>query len=324
MAIKFVYALVSGEKDYYAEQAMVSMHSLRRHNPDSHIVLATDDETMDVVKRHGLPIMDYVSEFVTINSPEGFTPVQRSRYVKTLIRRYIKGDFLYLDCDTVILGSLKALENFEGDVAGTLFRHIKHWEKGVLPDRLVEFYNKTKIKEELDFEFYCNGGVIYCKDNEKGHRLFEAWHNCWLESSTKYGYDFDQMNLWRANVMSGNIMTELPGEYNCQMIYINRVLEYIYDCKVFHYQTFADHCTFIAFKRPEVLERIRQNGITPDIEEAIRNPMREYLLSLTVLEGRELRIYKSPAVLLARRLSQEYYWVNKAASLFCKLFRYQI
>lgn len=324
MNFKFVYALVSGESDYYAEQAMVSMHTLRQHNPECFIVLATDDETLRVIERHGLKIMDYVSECVTINSPNGFTPLQRSRYVKTLIRRCIEGDFLYLDCDTVILGSLKELEHFSGDVAGTLFRHVRHWEKGKLPDRLIEFYDITKIKENLDFEFYCNGGVIYCKDNEKGHRLFDAWHNCWLESSTKYGYDFDQMNLWRANVLSGNIMTELPGEYNCQMIYSSRVMEYVLDCKVFHYQTFSIHCPFLPFKNPEVLNRIRQNGITPDIEDAVRNMMKNYLKNILVLDGMDEIIYNSPVVIFARKISRRLKWTNSVVRFMYRLFGYKI
>lgn len=317
--MKFVYALVSGEKDYYAEQAIVSMHTLRQHNPGCHIVLATDDETLDVIGRHGLKIMEYVSECVTINSPDGFTPLQRSRYVKTLIRRYIKGDFLFLDCDTVIVGSLKELENFQGDVAGVLFRHIRHWEKGVVPNRLVEFYEQTKIKENLDFEFYCNGGVIYCKDNENGHRLFDAWHNCWLESSTKYGYDFDQMNLWRANASSGNIMTELPGEYNCQMIYASKALEYIPECKILHYQTFSSYCPFIPFKNPDVLERIRQKGITPDIEDAVSNMMRNYLKSILVLDGIDMKFYNTPVVVFARKLSRDIPWINRVVWLLYRL-----
>lgn len=324
MGLKYVYALVSGEKDYYAEQAMVSMHTLRQHNPGCHIVLATDDETLKVIESHHSRILEYVIECISINAPEGFTPVQRSRYVKTLIRRYVKGDFLYLDCDTIIMDSLAALENFEGDVAGTLFHHIRHWDKSVKPDRLTNFYKQTKIKEQLDFSFYCNGGVILCKDNENGHRLFDAWHNYWLESSTKYGYDFDQVNLWRANASLGGIMVELDGAYNCQIIYVREVRKHIDECKVLHYQTNSERIRYLPFKNPSVLENIRRNGITSEIEEMIRTLMHRYRQGLIVLDDEESRVYELPMSVLGRKLARDYAWTNKVAKFVYKLFGFNI
>ena len=276
MNLKFVYALVSSENDYYAEQAVISMHTLRRHNPGCRIVLATDSPTLDTLTGNRSLIKEYVDECVVIDSPAGFTPLQRSRYVKTLIRRYVEGDFLYLDVDTVIMGPLDDLERYEGDVAATLFRHIRHWNEGSVPDRLAEFYRQTHIEEPLHITAYYNGGVILCKDNENGRRLFDAWHRFWLESSTKYGYHFDQCNLWRANASTGNIIVELDGIYNCQMIYMQQVQEYIDRCKVFHYQSCSRTCTYVPFKNPEVLEKIRQQGITPDIEYKTQNLIELY------------------------------------------------
>ena len=322
--LKYVYAVVSGKEDYYAEQALVSMYSLRLYNPGCHIVLATDDETLSMLRDIHSPIGTYVSECVTINAPSGFTHVQRSRYVKTLIRKYIKGDFLYLDSDTVITDSLKALENFEGDVAATLFRHIKTWEKGVLPDRLLEFYEKTKIEEKLDFSFFCNGGVVFCKDTPVGHQLFETWHKYWLESSTKYGYDFDQVNLWRANASMGNVMVELNGIYNCQLIYKEKAIGYMGDCKVFHYQITSNDSIAIPFKNPAILEEIRHNGITPKIEEMAKNVKLNYLRKIVLLSGNALEIYNSPVVVLGRKISRDYKWTNKVVRFVYKFFGYEL
>lgn len=319
---KFVYAVVSGEDDYYAEQALASMHSLRLYNPGCHITFATDEETLGELRESHSPIMEYVTECVTINAPEGFTPLQRSRYVKTLIREQIEGDFLFLDCDTIITGDLMQLASFEGEVAATLFQHIPHWKKGTLPGRLKEFYENTKVKEKFDFSFFCNGGVILCKDTPLGHRLFKAWHEFWLESSTRYGYDYDQVNLWRANASLGNVLVELDGIYNCQVIYKKAALRYLGDCRVVHYQTTSSICGYVPFKDPVVLEGIRQNGITVDVEGMIWSLKRylHYFLNLTALEGFELEVYNSPVVIVARNVSSTYDWTNKVIDFICRLF----
>lgn len=322
--LKFVYALASGESDYYAEQALMSMHSLRMHNPDGHIVLAADRETVDTFGTGGRShIKDYVDELVVIDTPQGFTPLQRSRYVKTLIREYVEGDFLYLDCDTVVMGRLDGPENSDADVAGVAFRHVRDWG-GELPDRLVRFYKKTGIQERLEFPFFCNGGVILCKDNEAGHLLFELWHKLWLECSTKYGYDFDQCNLWRANALAGGIMRELDGIYNCQILYPGGMSPYIDDCRVFHYFSNSRHFNTLSCKRTETMRRIREHGVDAVTEAELRTLKEEYFDSFIIPVREDMEIYNSPLVVLSRKLSRDYPWMNKLAKSVYGLFGIKI
>ena len=106
MSLKFVYALISCEKDYYAEQALISMYTLRLHNRDAHITWVADEETLkSLEKGNRHPIKDFVDEYVTVNPPTGCTPTQKSRFIKTSLRQNVEGDFLYLDNETVIVDS---------------------------------------------------------------------------------------------------------------------------------------------------------------------------------------------------------------------------
>ena len=322
MPLKYVYVLVSSGRDYYTEQALMSMHSLRMHNPHCHIVLALDPLTMDSIDERDSPIRDYVSELAVIETPEGFTPLQRSRFVKTSVRQHVSGDFLYLDCDTVITGSLKGLEDISCDVAAAAYRHIRNRPDGSIPRILRDYHSLVGVDaESLDYSFFCNGGVILCKDNETGHRLYELWHYLWQEGSVKYGYHSDQSSLWRANAELGGVISELDGSYNCQMIYPQSSLEYSGGCIIFHYHAAAYNLNrAIPFKSPVFLEKIRRNGITAEAEDAMRNVMDNYLGNLLVLGGEDLKVYNSPAVLLGRKLSRDYAWTNKAARLICRLF----
>ena len=315
--LKFVYALVSSEKDCYTEQALVSMHSLRRHNPTCHITLATDDDTLESLVGGRARIKEYVNELVVVAVPAEFSAKQRSRFVKTSLRRNVRGDFLYIDCDTVVTGSLAGLESVDCEVAAVYARHFNFRESGEMHPVLEDYYRKRPVTEEemYDVRDFFNGGIILCKDTEKGCRLFDTWHKFWLESSTKYGYHYDQSDLWRANASLGDVVEALDGVYNCQTINIKYAAGYIPQCKIFHYFSSSSRC-FLWLNDPEVVSDIRNNGITPEVEQRLAHLISDTLNSYEVIQDEELRIYNSPLVRLARKVSKKIPFINKFIYLF--------
>lgn len=68
--MKFVYVLISDEKDYYTEQCLVSIHSLRLNNPKAHIVVITDKYTLSTLDGNRGRIKDNIDEFKTIEVPK--------------------------------------------------------------------------------------------------------------------------------------------------------------------------------------------------------------------------------------------------------------
>lgn len=292
--LKFVYALISSESDYYAEQAALSMHSLRLHNPDAHIVLVTDDLTLNTLEGGRALVKNYIDECVIVNSPDGFSPKQRSRVIKTTLRQKLEGDFLFLDSDTIVMGSLKELESFECDVAAVYAQHsnspdvyssiYKHWDSEGQHWHMTKYYSAREVDpaEKAKIRCHCNSGVMLCRDTENAHRLFELWHKYWLESSTKYDWHSDQCDLWRADAVLGGILTELPGIYNCQIVYPKIALRYLYDCKIMHYFSTSRNFYNFVFRREDVLEDVRRNGINAKVEVIMQNLKRDYLNSLEI------------------------------------------
>lgn len=322
MSLKFVYALISNEQDFYAEQAALSMHSLRLHNPDSHITLVTDEETLDALTGNRSLIRQYVNEFVIVNPPADFSPKQKSRFLKTSLRQNIKGDFLFLDCDTIVTDRLDALEDVQCDVAAVYAQHTnsrdiyyfdKHWNSNNEHRHMTQYYEVRDVPadEKYEIRFHCNSGVMLCRDTENAYRLFETWHQFWLESSTVYGYHSDQCDLWRADAALNGIMTELDGSYNCQIIYPFMVVRYIFDCKVFHYFSTSRRYNWISFKNPSVLKKVRKDGISSDLEKRMRTLVEEYF--------RDYIAYRSPLVELAKEVSTRYPSINKLVKKINKL-----
>ena len=291
--LKFVYALISSESDYYAEQAALSMHSLRLHNSDAHITLITDDETLSSLTGGRALVKNYIDDCIIVNSPDGFSPKQRSRVIKTTLRQNIEGDFLFLDCDTIVMGSLKELDSFECDVAVVYAQHTNtseyslvdnHWDSEGQHWHMTKYYNAREVDPagKAKIRCHCNSGVMLCRDTGNAHRLFEKWHEYWFESSTKYDWHSDQCDLWRADAVLGGILTELPGIYNCQMIYPKTALRYLFDCKILHYFSTSQYLFNLGFNRHEVLESVRHNGITAEIETIMQNLKRDYFNSFTL------------------------------------------
>lgn len=320
MAIKFVYALISCAKDYYTEQAVISMHSLRRHNPDAHITLVSDDETLNTLTGNRSLIRDYVSEYVVVNPPAGFSPVQRSRYIKTSLRQSVQGDFLYMDNDTIVTDSLQELDDWDGEFGAVQDRHESLETNGQLKKYLA-----TTQKEFWNYDYYFNGGVLLVKDTAATHRLFGDWHRIWNEERVKYGLNIDQPSFAQANVANNFLISELSGIYNCQIISTKSV-RFMFAPKIVHYHSnlSSDFGVLFPLNDAAVLNTVREQGITPEIEDIIQYPLASYLERSCIIGGEELRIYKSPIVVLARKLSRDFSWTNKVARLVYRLFGFHI
>ena len=90
MKTKIVYVVVSDDADFYLEQTLVSVYSLRLYNPETRVVLIVDDKTNDTLIGKRAKILEYISDKVVVNIPAKYTKKERSRYLKTTIRQHIK------------------------------------------------------------------------------------------------------------------------------------------------------------------------------------------------------------------------------------------
>lgn len=210
MKTKAVYVLISQETDYHLEMMFLSALSLRAHNPEMEIVVLTDLETKERLTT--LSLLEHMV-LVDVVVPDNFSPMQKSRYLKTRIRDFVEGPFLYLDTDTVICGKLDEIDSLANGVA------MVSDYNGALslssPSTLELCQNAGFDK--LEGMPYFNGGVMYVSNGHLGRTLFDNWHRRWLESVNN-GVSLDQPALCQANVDCGLIIHEIPGVFNWQIM----------------------------------------------------------------------------------------------------------
>lgn len=280
MKTKIVFVLTSSKKDIYLEQLWVSLYSLRKLMPkgEMYVVLLTDKITEATFKGNRQKFLALIDEKIVVDLDSSMSGLQRSRWLKTKSRELVKGDMLYIDSDTIFTGRLDDLDNIPCDVGAVKDCHVdrvhsfQSWDK----TRTKDFVEKCKLlgfdvtKEDVTF----NGGMVYVKDNEKGHTFFAMWHDEW-KKSVKAGFSTDQPSFTKTNMLLGHPVYDMPGVYNCQVSY---GLQYLCRAKILHYYATSAMGALRElpywFMKDSVYEDVREHGeITNMIREALDQPL---------------------------------------------------
>lgn len=330
MRVKFVYSVVSNEADYYMERAIISAYSLKRHNPDAEVVLVTDTGTYETLSGTRALMKGLANEIIPVSLSDELSQIQKSRFLKTSVRQLVRGDFLFIDVDTVILDELSELDAFECDMALCLQWDCLEEKQEMSIRQLKKFNRACGIAEDEMHgivKFY-NSGVMFCRDTEKTHGLFEKWHSLWYESSTTHGWHYDQADLWRADVQSGYLISELPGIYNCMALGFEFAMRNLSECRIFHYFSNSKKLDYLPVKRRDFLDRFKQNGFSEELDAAIDNAKIDYISGLAILEKTsfaELEDYKkllisSPSFILTKKIVRRLPFVDKFLGALFEFF----
>ena len=310
--IKYVYAIISSENDYIVEQALVSMYSLKKHNPEADITLVSDGKTFKTFNGERARIKEYINEVIIENPPEHYCATEKSRFLKTSLRRLVTGDFLYLDNDTIITGSLKELENFTGDLGAIKDHHQDAIKNNIMIHGQISNYLAITKKSFWGNPQYFNGGVFLARDTEATHKFFDDWHKIWKEEREKFGIKIDQPALAQANELNNHLIEEISGIYNNQFL-LSTGKPLLFNSKVFHYFANSPLAKYFPLNKKECLKLIRDQGISDEINEIITNPLKAFLNSSVILCGDEIDKYTSPIVVLARILATKHKWSQHIA-----------
>ena len=320
--MKFVYVIVSSENDYYVEESLVSMHSLKMYNPKAKITAVIDKETFDNLKEGRERIKTYIDEVIIPEIPDGLSGTQKSRYLKTSLRPLVKGDFLYIDNDTVIKGDLSGLDKIEFDIGAVFNMHRNDWSIEN-PHSMIKFYYtkaKKNITTELKITKYYNGGIIFSKDTDLSLKFFNKWHELWWSDSKNLNFHKDQPALWEANYQLGNILSNLDDIYNCQIVYPKYALQYLSEAKILHYFSSVPIARHMKIKQKMYLKTIREKGITQEIVKDIINFEKEFITGIKIIMDEDLRDYDKPVTIMGRRMSNTFPSLNKPLSKVYKIW----
>jgi len=305
--MKYLYVLTSNEHDYYLEQAIISMTSLRMQTPNVFISLLVDNNTEATLYGDRKAILNLVNEFKSLSIDRKFNQKARSRWLKTSMRQNFEGDFLYIDGDTVIAEDLSSLQYMDIDIGAVLDSHINLAEKDkYFPIRMKTIKAlgpKLGITAPFDLNAYFNGGVMFCRDNKEGHEFFREWHRLWLGHFELGGLN-DQSSLNLANFILGNIIKELDGIWNCQIL-DDGALRYLHKAKIIHYFSSRPGKKVFLPANDDFIISIKEHGVVDqEIKEAIKNSKSLFLSNtrLFLVEESSQAFYDSAFCGIAKRI----------------------
>ena len=294
--MKYLYVLVGSKDGFYCEQTLVSMASLKNVQPDAFVTLLVDCQTDKGFVSDLERIKNYVNEYIVVPVGETVAPVAISRYIKTSMRRFVQGDFLYVDADTVWNAPVDEAD-FTQDIMGVLDGHCLLAEhplkKGIEDDFRKVNYNPGVGQ-------YVNGGVLFSKDSEMSKVFFDLWHKKWQETS-KTGCFIDMPSLNCAfKEIYGNNVPLLPDVYNCQ---ISRSWKYFARAKLIHFftgwMTEYDENPYM-FQRKSFWEFVRKNGLDDFVVEVLKNPLDAFAVPIEIRDGVDLELRKTATYGLLR------------------------
>lgn len=319
MKTKIVYVLVSSPQDIYYEQCLVSAWSLKKHNPKAVIYILTDQKTNETLTGKRKELNNIVNEIIVINTPPQYTPWQSSREIKTNIRKYIQGNLLFIDTDTVICESLSDIDFIESELAivpdfHTLFKDYPF--RGYILAEVKRLFNQN-VSNVVN---YFNSGVIYAKDTPLVHKFFEKWHNNWAYSALKKNNPKDQPALLKTDADVGQIISVLDGSYNCQ---IAASIRFLAKAKIIHFfnARFFHHNTFHPFYSQEFYLKVRNEGISPEVENMILNVRNLFNSYSTPISKPEFEFLSSPVGHIMMSIWEKQNWTWKVIQFLMKLYR---
>jgi hypothetical protein len=283
--MQYLYVLVSSPKDDYYEQFLLSATSFRLVMPDSELVLLCDSKTKENLIEKRCEYQKLVSKVITVEVPGSLPQVEVSRWVKTSMRRLVGGDFLFIDCDTIITEDLSSIAKLGIQFGACLDKHS-------LIDRHGRGDNMIKRDKQLGFTSYMsnrhfNSGIIFCADTPETHKVFDRWHELWLYSNSK-NVVRDQPAFNMAIYENASIFTELNGIWNCQISFSG--LPFLAHSKIIHY--FASdlvlHKSPFLFASEELYRKIKDSGVIPgEVLEWLNNPRAAFYPESRIIAGKD-------------------------------------
>ena len=293
MKTKIVYVVVSDEADIYLEQAYISMFSVKYHNPDSHIILLTDNYTRDTFVGIRKEETKYADEIIVVDFSETkYDKQKRSRLLKTCVRNKVDGDFLFVDCDTIIVKPIDEIDNYAYPIAACRDSH-SDFQKN--PYRKICLMHGKKLGWPIEKEQeYFNSGVILVKDCLETHRFYDRWNENLLKGHKK-NITMDQPSFAKTNYEAGHPISVLPDVWNCEL---KHGMKYLRDAKIVHYlctnpSRYQNQQLFLLNER-DVFDEIKKTGIISNqIKEIIIDPFSGLAETTHCFAGEDLLFFRT-------------------------------
>lgn len=285
--ITLLYVLVSSPEDIYLEQAYVSMYSAKKYMPSCHIILVTDRKTEKSLTGIRKEELKYADEIVVVDLDFDIPAKKRSRILKTNTRNYVAGDFIFVDCDTIIVRDFSSIKLPQSDISACQDSHSSFDRN---PYRAMCIDHVKKLGLDIATEsVYFNSGILCVKDTPFARKFFKIWQENYLKGYEK-GVSMDQPSFCQTNIQLGRPVEMLPDTWNCEL---KHGIKYLKDALIVHYlctnPSRGDNRQFFVLNERSLLERIKRDGLIPDeILAAIEDPFKGVTGLSLCLAGAEI------------------------------------
>lgn len=322
MKTKIVYCLISDSNDYFYEQLLISLCSLRVHNPNVLVEVVCDNATFNTFIGNRRGIFNYNIHTVVVETPEGWEKWERSRYLKTNLRMLTKGDYLYIDTDTVICSSLDFIDTIPYSVAAVNDSHVER----PLPSYSQRRHDTEKWiwgeakKANVDITGLChyNSGVMFVKETEKAYELYSKWAEKYRLLLGK-GVRVDQLPLLLVNKEMGDIISPLEPSANCQVSF-KEGRERLSDAHIIHY--FPGQGKTI-LSSPWLLDPIKESGeINISIRRIIDDPYAFFSQESLIIWGDEVELIKNSLLEVCRSNCKVVYCFVTFMKIYQKIIKH--
>ena len=213
MSYSCCYVLTDDETLQFYNQMMVSLSSLRYTGFAGKVYIVSDQETATLLNARYTELEELSAELVTVNIQDDYYQIEKSRYLKTSLRKYIKGDALYIDTDTIFVACLpEVISDSELAMAQ---------DRNGLDDKTSYTWHKT-LSDQCRLELpdgmnqFFNAGVIWMRDTPSVNLFFSQWHALW-KKLLSLGVFNDQISLHHLYKSSNQEIQLLDNRYNVQI-----------------------------------------------------------------------------------------------------------
>lgn len=223
-----VFAITSKGYDIFSEMTRIAIASIRLTNPDFSITVACDSTSNLALTKIDHPLLKEAEYWKVVDTPNGEDSF-RNRFVKTSLRSFITGPFLFLDSDILVRGDISSIFESNADIAGA-----RNHSMEVLKDQI--WIKDQEILDAMNWQVsdkvYINGGVIFYNNTPKAYQFAETWHSKWLQDYNIHKRFRDQPALNASLFECQPKIDILDDKYNAQ---IETCVKPARDAKIWHY-----------------------------------------------------------------------------------------
>jgi len=313
MKTKIVYDVISTSKDIYFEQAWASAWTLKHYTPDAHVIILTDVATDKTIRSDTRKkALEVIDEVIVVDFEQNYTNKEKSRWIKTNMRQLVKGDFIFIDADTIICDNIAEIDNTKCTAIGAVLdNHCYSKEISSYPIFQDMYVKPMKAIFKTNYNYennMYNSGVMLVKDTPQSYMFFDKWHQNWLTSQKK-GECRDQLSLLKTTQELPNTIQELDGIYNCQ---IRTSVQYFISSKILHTFASQENSPLSIIFGLDIYYEIKKYGyITEKVSAQLLNCKNSFSSPSIIIDKHWLNISYNPTFIVINQLLDKTQLIEK-------------